>query len=802
MNKTEFKQLVSRKIVILDGATGTELVKAGMPTGVSPEFYVFEHPEVINNIHNAYFAAGSDIVYIPSFGGNRCKLAEFGLADRLAEINTALAYNAKQNAVGKGLVFGDISPTGEFLKPWGSLDFEELVDIYKEQITALAAGGADGLAIETMLDLQQCRAALLAAKESAPQLPVIITLTFDQYGRTLSGNDALSSLITLQSLGADAFGCNCSTGPEQMLKLLAAIKPYAEIPLIAKPNAGMPKLVGDRTVFEMSPAEFGAFAPQFAAAGVSIAGGCCGTSPAHIKALNEALKFEPVPVIKAEKSSLVCSASRVTSLAKDGKLQIIGERINPTGKKKLQAELRSGSLDLATQFAREQTAQGSGVLDMNLGLGGIDEKAMMLACMEKVMAVTDLPLCIDSTTPEVVELALRRYPGRALLNSISAEKERIEKLLPIAAKYGAMLILLPVADSGIPATLPERIECVKQIFAAASQYGYRKQDVLVDALVMTVAADGSAGKAALDLIDWAANDFGCGTTGGLSNVSFGLPERKVLNSTFLAMAMTKGLSSVIANPASGELQTARLAAEALRGRDESCLDYLNLFSNLPPSAVSTPTESHSAEQLSPLETVKNLVISGDSANLLPAVDDALNHNESANDIMTLALIAGINVVGELFSTGKYFLPQLLRSADAMQAAMHKIEPLLAESRSAQKQEKVIIATVEGDIHDIGKNIVALMLRNYGFEVIDLGKDVPATKIISAIKEHNARFCGLSALMTTTMPRMKEVINLAQEEELLNVRFIVGGAAVDADYAHSIGATYAKDAMDTVKLCSD
>lgn len=793
MNKREFRELTESKIVILDGATGTELAKRGMPAGVCPEAFVMEHPDTIIDIHNAYFSAGSDIVYIPSFGANRLKLREFGLENKVAEINCRLAGIARKNAAGRGWVFGDLSPVGEFLKPWGNLEFEELIGIYSEQIAALAEGGADGLAIETMLDLQQTRAALIAAKETAPELPVITTLTFDEYERTLSGNDPLSALITLQSLGADAFGCNCSTGPESMVELIRKIKPYATVPLVAKPNAGMPKLINDKTVFEMSPETFGSFADAMHEAGVNIAGGCCGSSPAHIAELAERLKrYSPAPV-SCRRPGLVACASGSVALNDHSGLKIIGERINPTGKKRLQAELRAGSLDMVRDFARQQLEQGAKILDVNLGLGGIDEKEMMCRVVDELSTAAVAPLCIDSTDPEVMRAALRRYPGRALVNSISAEKDRIEKLLPVAAEYGAALILLPVTDDGIPETLEERIAAVEYILSEVLKYSnYTKDDVIVDALVMTIAAGGTPGLTTLGLIEWVTETLKVGSVAGLSNVSFGLPERGILNSAFLAMAMIKGLTCVIANPASEQVMSIAAAGDALRGEDENLTQYLGRFS--PPSEESNEPVSD------PVEQIKNLVISGKRETIVEAVEQALAAGVDPAKIMDDALIAGINKVGEYFSSGKYFLPQLLMSADAMQTAIARIEPLLMRSEAAEKQQTVVIATVEGDIHDIGKNIVALMLRNYGFKVVDLGKDVPAAAIIDAVKQNKAEFCGLSALMTTTMPRMREVVELAKAAGLGNVKFIIGGAAVDAHYAAEIGAEYARDAMDTVKIC--
>ncbi|MDD4816914.1 MAG: homocysteine S-methyltransferase family protein [Victivallaceae bacterium] len=795
MNKKEFSQLCRSRFVILDGATGTELVKRGMPAGVSPELFAMEHPEIVDAIHNAYFSAGSDIVYVPSFGGNRPKLEEFGAGGRVREINSALAANCRRNA-GSRLIFGDISPTGKFLKPWGDLDFEELVAVYAEQIAALADGGVDGFAVETMFDLQQARAALIAAKETAPDLPVIVTLTFDEHGRTLSGNDPKSALITLQSLGADAFGCNCSTGPEQMLKLISAIKPFAAVPLVAKPNAGMPKLAADgRTVFGMSPETFGGFSAAMRDAGVNVAGGCCGTTPEHIAALSAGLKkLTPRPTASDRRPGLVCSAVRCAEL--NGRdFMLIGERINPTGKKALQAELRAGKMDMVREFAAAQTERGAALLDVNMGLGGVDEKALMLEAVEQVSAVSPLPLAIDSTSPEVVAAALRRYPGRALLNSISAERERLEKLLPVAAFYGAAIIILPVADSGVPETAAERAGLVKQIFAAAQKYGYGKNDCVVDLLVMAVASGGPGAVAALETAEF-ARDFGMGSVCGLSNVSFGLPARPVLNATFMKLARERGLTGAIANPSADFSLFDPIAADALLGRDPGFVRYLERFSNAVPPPVASAASASAAD---PLEALFGMVLKGDEPKIAAAAEAALQSGVNAGTIMD-RLIDAINVVGRKFSSGEYFLPQLLMSADAMRRAIAVIEPRLKERKGGNAGETVVMATVEGDIHDIGKNIVCLMLGNYGFKVIDLGKDVSAAGIVAELKRSGARLCGLSALMTTTMPRMKETIDLARAEGLDYVDFILGGAAVDAEFAAGAGGTYARDAMETVRFC--
>jgi len=797
MTRKDFQQLIERKIVILDGATGTELIKRGMPQGVCPEQWILDHPEAITSVQQAYRDAGSDLVYVPSFGGNRLKLGEFGLAENTVEINTRLAALSRQ-AVGNGtLVFGDLAPTGQFVFPFGELPFEDAVDIYKEQVNALLAGGVDGFVIETMMDLQEARAAVLAVKESC-DLPVIVTMTFEKNGRSLTGNDPLSALVTLQSMGVDAFGCNCSTGPADMIKVIEALKPHATVPLLAKPNAGMPRLIDGKTVFSMDAAEFGGYVSTFATAGVNLLGGCCGTTPDHIRAQAVAASAVKPEVQRRQALSAVCSARKTRLLSLDQPFAVIGERINPSGKKALQAELREGSMKLVREMADDQTRRGAAILDVNMGLSGIDEKAMMLKALAILVPTVDTPLCLDSTSVEVMEAALRMYPGRALVNSISAEKVRLEKMLPIAAKYGAMLILLPLTDDGIPATVDERIAVTKTIFNAASQLGYYKEDVCVDGLIMTVSSNQEAALISLGLIEWCARLWGVNTVCGLSNVSFGMPQRQWVNNAFLGMAAGRGLSMAIANPGDDLLMATVASTDVLSGRDRKMMAYVAKFGNS--EAVKTAIATPAAAD--PKTRVGNCVMQGDADTIENALRDALAQGHKASELVDDCLIPAINRVGELFDRKTYFLPQLIMSADAMRKGFGVLEPLLAQDCGVQAKEKFILATVKGDIHDIGKNIVALMLRNYGFEVIDLGKDVSADKIIDAAVEHNARIIGLSALMTTTMTEMQAVVELARSRGLNHLKFIVGGAVVDHEYANSIGAVYAADAMAAVRLAKE
>ncbi|MBN2711095.1 MAG: homocysteine S-methyltransferase family protein [Planctomycetes bacterium] len=792
MTKQEFRKLIESRVVILDGATGTELAKQGMPQGVCPEQWVLQNPQAIENVQRAYREAGSDIVYACTFGGNRCKLEEFGLQDSVVEMNQALARLSK-NAMGEnGFVFGDIAPTGRFVEPFGDFKFDDAVEVYREQVKGLLAGGVDGFAVETMLDIQEARAALIAIKESC-DLPVIVTMTYQEDGRTLTGTDPASALITLQSLGADAVGCNCSTGPAQMLMFIQAMQPYATVPLVAKPNAGMPKLVNGKTIFDMPPEEFGSYIPELMKAGACFIGGCCGTAPEYIReAKKAAASASPVAPVN-DAISAVSSARKTVCIGSDRTTVIVGERINPTGKKKLQAELREGKLDLVRQYAAEQVHAGAEILDVNMGVSGIDERDMMVQAIKLLSKISDAPLCIDSTKPEVVEAALRLYPGRALLNSISCEKERIEKTLPIAAKYGAMFILLPLTDDEIPPTCDGRISVIGEIYAQAEKYGYKKADIVVDGLVMTVSSDQQAAKETISLVEWCASDFGVNTILGLSNVSFGLPERKWVNGAFLAMNIDRGLTMAIANPSDEVLMASKFAGDALIGKDKKLREYVGRFSDSAPAA-----SAKAKEQLPPEEAVFRCVINGDQDNVVAFIKKAIEAGISADTLVNEKLIPAIQKVGYLFDQKKYFLPQLMMSADTMRTAFEFIEPVLRESGTSTQGPTVILATVKGDIHDIGKNLVALMLKNYSFKVIDLGKDVSAEEIVAAAEEHNADIIGLSALMTTTMSEMKGVIEHARQRGI-KAKFMIGGAVVDNDYAEEIGAEgYAPDAIGAVK----
>lgn len=802
MTREEFQGLLKGYPIYLDGATGSNLLKRGMPAGVCPEEWILEHKEVMVQLQKEFVEAGSNIIYAPTFSANSVKLKEYGMADEIGRMNRDLVAASREASGGRCLVAGDLTMTGEQLAPIGTMDFDELVDIYKEQIGYLLQAGVDLLVVETMMSLQESRAALIAAKESC-DLPVMVTMTFESDGRTLYGTDAKTAAIVLESLGASAIGANCSTGPDKMVKIIRTMAEVTSVPIIAKPNAGLPSLDADgNTVYDMESDDFAEGMAKLVEAGASILGGCCGTTPEFIGKLHQ--RTQGLKTIQREKpwKRYLTSERKTVEFGLDDNFIIVGERINPTGKKKLQSTLREGDLDMVLQFAKEQEACGAGILDINVGMSGIDEKQMMLAVLEEVAGVTSLPLAIDSSHVDVLEAALRRYPGRALINSISYEKAKLESLLPLAKKYGAMFILLPLSDKGLPKDLDERKEIIHKIADKAQGLGMDKRDVVVDGLVATVGANKEAAKETLETIRY-CKEMGYATICGLSNISFGLPERGYVNSVFLTMAIKEGLTMAIANPSQELLVSSAFAADLLLAKPESDIRYIGKMNDRGDKAQTQDAVLQEKEKASPKEEaaykVKEDVLKGNRKKIVEDTKKALEWGIQPVEILDDCLLPAINEVGDFFDKGKYFLPQLIAGAEAMKTAIEYLEPLLEQTSGKKEMPVVVIATVEGDIHDIGKNLVALMLKNYGFKVIDLGKDVPKEQIIEAAKEHHASVIALSALMTTTMQEMKEVIAYAREQKV-EAKIIIGGAVITQDYADEIGADgYSKDAADAVKL---
>lgn len=810
MTREAFRELVKKGPVLLDGATGTNLQKAGMPVGVCPEQWILENSEVLIDLQKRYVEAGTDILFAPTFTASRIKLKEYGLEDHLEEMNRKLVALSKEAAKGtNALVAGDLTMTGEQLYPLGDLMFEDLVDVYKEQAKIIAEAGADLFVVETMMSLQECRAAVLAIREVC-DLPVMVSLTYNEDGRTLYGTDPVTAVVVMQSLGADAVGMNCSTGPEAMLEPIAKMAEYATIPLLAKPNAGMPELIDGQTVFNVEPEEFAEVGKKLVEEGAAIIGGCCGTTPEHIRALKEAVKGIPVKAPLQTKRRMLTSERKSVEITLDGRFMVIGERINPTGKKKLQAELKEGSLNLVRTMALEQEENGASILDINMGMNGIDEKEMMLRTIYEVTSTVDCPLCIDSSHVDIIEAALRIYPGRALINSISLEKEKFEKLLPIAKKYGAMFILLPLSDEGLPKDSAEKHGIISTIMDEAVRIGMAKEDIIVDGLVATIGANPNAALECFETFSYCKNELELPTACGLSNISFGLPERTYVNTAFLTMAIANGLTMAIANPSQELLMNAAFASDMLLNKKESDIRYIERMNFLSEKYAGmervmvqkTPAGTSAAGGETRKEStgsgVFQAVLKGNKEHVLEEVKKMLDGGAKPDEIINEHLIAAINEVGELFDKKKYFLPQLISSANTMKLAIEYLEPMLERSNT-EAMATIVVATVEGDIHDIGKNLVVLMLKNYGYHVIDLGKDVPADVIVDTAMNEGAKVIGLSALMTTTMMRMKDVVELAKEKGC-TAKIVIGGAAITESFSDEIGADgYSKDAAECVKL---
>lgn len=833
MTREEFSTLSKDHILYLDGATGSNLVKAGMPSGVCPEQWILEHRDVMLKLQKDYVQAGTNILYAPTFTANRVKLAEYHLEKNMsAMIHELVAISREAAASSPGhtvLVAGDITMTGEQLKPMGKMELEELIDIYKEQILSMVDAGVDLLVVETMMSLAETRAALIAAKEVC-DLPVIATLTFEADGRTLFGTDAKTAAIVLESLGASAIGANCSTGPAQMESIISDMVTHTRIPVIAKPNAGLPFLdENGNTCYNMEAEEFTEEMEVLVNAGATILGGCCGTTPEFIRQIHDRFGTEAkVTAVRRPEGIRYLTSERIThSFGLEDGFFVVGERINPTGKKALQAQLKEGSFEKVIQFAEEQEACGAKVLDINMGMSGIDEKASMLRALEEVSGVTNLPLSLDSSYVEVLEAALRHYPGRALVNSVSLETEKFEKLLPIVAKYGAMFILLPLSDAGLPKDIDEKKEIIHKIYDRATSLGMSKADIVVDGLVATVGANPKAALETLETIRYCkANGFA--TICGLSNISFAMPERSFVNTAFLTLAIQAGLTMAIANPSQELLVSCALATDLLLNKEEAALRYIEYAGGV--RERREEKEAELARKLSLLESqgtangqtsnagsveksavekgpqinemqdkLKTAVLKGNRNGIVKITKEALESGEKPAELLNQVLLPAINQVGEYFDQGKYFLPQLIASAEAMKNSIEILEPLLQTGSAGEEMPVVVIATVEGDIHDIGKNLVALMLKNHGFHVIDLGKDVPQAKILETAREHHAEFIALSALMTTTMQRMREIVAAAKQEGI-TAKIIIGGAVITQEYADEIGADgYSKDAADAVKL---
>ena len=746
-----------------------------LKAGELPELLNINDPERVYAIHKAYADAGCDIISANTFGANRFKY------DNVDEIVKSAVKNAKRT--GKKVAL-DIGPTGKLLKPMGDLDFEECVDIFADVVKA-GRDEADLVLLETFGDLYEIKAAMLAVKENC-DLPLVVSMIFDEKARLLTGADVRTACAVVEGLGADAIGFNCGLGPKQMIPLVEELEKHASIPILVMPNAGLPESVNGETIFNVDPDEFASYMTQIAKMGVSYLGGCCGTTPAHLKAMIEATKDieDKVPEFKNE--TIVASYSKSVDLSEGA---VIGERINPTGKKLMKEALRNKDMDYVLRQGITQSEAGAHILDVNMGLPEIDEKEMLCSGVYELQSVLPVPLQLDSGDAEAMEAALRLYNGKAMINSVNGKEKSMKEVFPLAKKYGGVVVCLCLDEDGIPSTTQGRIAIAKKIIKRAAEYGIDKKNLAVDALVMTISTDTNNAIETLNAVDYIRNTLGVNTVLGVSNISFGLPNREAVNTAFYTLAMSRGLSAGIINPNSRPMMNAFYSYKALAGKDESCQEYIK-------SAVDTEIVQKT-ENLD----LKTAIIKGMKEESARCAKELLENTESLV-IINDYIIPALDVVGDGFEKNTIFLPQLLMSADSAKAAFDEIKAHFVMSGAEQvKGEKIIIATVEGDIHDIGKNIVKVLLQNYGFDVMDLGKDVKCEKVLEEAQKNNVKLVGLSALMTTTVPNMEKTIKLLHDNT--DAKVFVGGAVLTRDYAKMINADfYAKDAMESVRIAQE
>lgn len=764
------------RIKFFDGSMGTMLQSAGLEAGELPELWNLTNKEKVLEIHNAYAQAGSEFITTNTFGANRLK---FGNADEIIKAGVALA-----KSTGKRVAL-DIGPTGKLLKPMGDLDFNDAVDIFAQMINA-GKDGADVVLIETMSDTYEIKAAVLAAKENC-NLPVFVTMIFDEKGRLLTGADIKSAVTMLEGLGIDAIGFNCGLGPKQMLALVKEIRRWTELPIIVQPNAGLPESVNGKTVFNVSPEEFAMYMKKCAELGVSYLGGCCGTTPKHIEEMINACKDIPASIPEKKNFTLVSSYSETVEIGT--KPVVIGERINPTGKKLFKEALRRNDIDYIIKEGVSQKEAGAHILDVNVGLPEIDEPEMMKSAVYNLQSVLSTPLQLDSSDPLALEAGLRIYNGKAMLNSVNGKEENMKEIFPLAKKYGAVVVCLCLDESGIPETAQGRIDIAKKIVKTAEQYGIEKKNLIIDALTMTISTDKNNARETLKAVKYIREEMGICTVLGVSNISFGLPKRDAINTAFFTLALQSGLSAGIINPKSEAMMNAYYSFNALAGLDDNCTEYIE-------SVTDTKTQTASPEISLHTAIVKGLK---DEA---AQCARALLESSEPLDVINGYIIPALDEVGAGFEENRIFLPQLLMSADSAKAAFDVIkERMILSGQEEKSGNKIVIATVHGDIHDIGKNIVKVLLDNYGFDVIDLGKDVPEEEVLRAVEENGVKLVGLSALMTTTVPAMEKTIALLHEKT--DAKIFVGGAVLTPSYAKMINADwYAKDAMESVRIAKE
>lgn len=780
----KFRSLLEKKFVFLDGGMGTMLQAHGIQTEHIPELLNITNPEAIIKIHRMYAEAGADIVYANTFGANRFKLENSGYS--VEEVVRAGINNAR-SAVGDKLVALDMGSTGQLLEPSGTLSFEEAYEAYKEIV--IAGSDADVIVIETMTDLYEVKSALLAVKENSDK-PVIVTMTFEENMRTFTGVSPECMVAVLEGLGADAIGVNCSLGPDELFPVLDKICSLTNLPVVAKPNAGLPDPVTN--LFNVNPEDFAESAVKLAGAGVKIFGGCCGTTPEHIRQMIKSL--DSVDNIKrpVKRISLACSAVNCVTINQP---RVIGERINPTGKKRFKEALITHDIDYILGQAVEQVHAGAEILDVNVGLPDIDEKEMMVTAVKAIQGICDTPLQLDSTIPAVLEAGLRIYNGKPIVNSVNGEDESLDSILPIVKKYGASVVGLTLDKNGIPKTAEGRFAIAEKILRRAMDYGIPREDVFIDCLTLTASAEQDGVMETLNALHHVKNELGLRTVLGVSNISFGLPNRELITRTFLTMALHSGLDLPIINPNIETIIGAVRAYRLLAGIDRNSADFISIYAGTSTAPKPVTTEKNSPDLVYAVENgLKN--------DALKAVHELIEKTEPM-EIINGYLIPALDSAGEKFEKGKIFLPQLILTAGAAQSCFEVIKEKLAMNNSGSVSKgKVVLATVKGDIHDIGKNIVKVLLDSYGFDVIDLGKDVDPQLIVDTAIKHQVKLVGLSALMTTTLGAMEETIKILNKE-YPECKTVVGGAVLTASYAEQINADfYAKDAKQTVDIATE
>ena len=780
------RDFIKNNIVYLDGGMGTLLQKSGLQPGELPEHWNISHPEVIREIHKNYYDSGSNVVNTNTFGANTLKFS----IDELDEIICHAVKNADEarkasSGEQEKFIALDVGPTGKMLKPLGDLDFEDAVKIFAETIRLGVKYGVDLITIETMNDSYETKAAVLAAKENS-DLPIIVTNAYGENGRLMTGANPAVMAAMLEGMGVDAIGANCSLGPKQLMDVMDELLKYCSVPVAFKPNAGLPKSDGKVTYYDVDADEFAQDIKLSVENGVRIVGGCCGTTPEYIKKVCELTRGMKPKEIEKKTYSVCTSYNKAVFFGE--KPILIGERINPTGKKRFKQALLENDIGYILQEAVNQQAKGVHVLDVNVGLPGIDEAQMLTTSVCELQCVTDLPLQIDSSDPVAMESALRRYNGKAMINSVNGKEENMNAIFPLVKKYGGFVVALTLDKKGIPSTVEGRMKIARKILLTAALYGINKKDIIFDPLAMTVSADKMSAVTTLETVKKITEQLGCNTSLGVSNVSFGLPSRELVNAAFFTTAMENGLSAAIMNPYSARMMEAYYSFNVVKGLDDNCMDFINFASQ---------QEVQPTVKLESSLTLKEAIEKGLKEKSSEITTAMLGENAPL-DIVNSHVIPALDDVGRRFEEKKLFLPQLLMSAEAAKASFEVIKAAMAADGNSVKKGNIVIATVHGDIHDIGKNIVKLLLENYGYNVIDLGKNVPPETVLNAVIENHAPLVGLSALMTTTVPAMEETVKLVKEKAPW-CKIVVGGAVLTQDYADKIGADkYAADAMESVR----